>query len=171
MKGTTVDNNQQAIQRLERELHQALEVQGEMGRAIAELTDKLGAVTKRLDAAMGDVQRNLMKVEASVASVQSDMASYIVVMADVPAKVEDLLAKVDGRNKSAATKRNMTDADALRVLNGDLKELDHKAAAEAIGLTYAQVYSARGGFTFKHVIHDLEKAGWKNPWDKPKRRQ
>lgn len=142
-----------------------------MGRAIAELTDKLGAVTKRLDAAMGDVQKATAVLTTDMAAIKSDMASYIVVMADVPNKVEDLLAKVDGRNKSAATKRNMTDADALRVLNGDLKELDHKAAAEAIGLTYAQIYSCRGGFTFKHVIHDLEKAGWKNQWDKPKRRQ
>lgn len=166
-----MDHNQQAIQRLERELQQALEVQGEMGRAIAELTDKLGAVTKRLDKAMGDVQGTVATLAGDVGHLKTDMASCIVVMDCVPAKLDDLIAKVDGRNKSAATKRNMTDADALRVLNGDLKDQDHKQAAEAAGLTYAQVYSCRGGFTFKHVIHDLEKAGWKNPWDKPKRRQ
>lgn len=166
-----MDHNQQAIQRLERELQQALEVQGEMGRAIAELTDKLGAVTKRLDKAMGDVQGTVATLAGDVDHLKTDMASCIVVMDGVPAKLDDLIAKVDGRNKSAATKRNMTDADAHRVLNGDLKDQDHKQAAETAGLTYAQVYSCRGGFTFKHVIHDLEKGGWKNPWDKPKRRQ
>ena len=81
-------------------------------------------------------------------------------------ELDEVTAKVEGRNKSAATKRNMTDGDALRVLNGDMTSLPHKEAAESIGLTYAQVYSARGGFTFKHIIHDLEKSGWKNPWDK-----
>lgn len=81
-------------------------------------------------------------------------------------QLEDITAKVEGRNKSAPTKRNMTDADALKVLTGDLKDLSHKDAAEKAGLTYAQVYSCRGGFTFKHVIHELEKTGWKNLWEK-----
>lgn len=82
------------------------------------------------------------------------------------ASVDVLREKVEGRNKSAAVKRNMTDADAMRVLRDDLCELGHKEAAEQLGLTYAQVYSCRLGFTFKHVIRDLEKAGWKNRWAK-----
>src|SRR5574337_85307 len=77
-----------------------------------------------------------------------------------------LRAKVDGRNKSAPVKRNMTDADAEKVLKGDLAALGHKEAAESIGLTYAQVYSCRLGFTFKHVHKLLEKEGWKSPWAK-----
>src|SRR5574337_221569 len=79
---------------------------------------------------------------------------------------EDLRIKVDGRNKSAPVKRNMTDADAEKVLKGDLAALGHKEAAESIGLTYAQVYSCRLGFTFKHVHKLLEKEGWKSPWAK-----
>lgn len=81
-------------------------------------------------------------------------------------KLEDITAKVEGRNKSAAVKRNMTDADAERVLTGDLKELAHKEAAEQIGLTYAQVYSCRLEFTFKHVHKSLREMQWKNPWSK-----
>lgn len=80
--------------------------------------------------------------------------------------VDDLRTKVEGRNKSAAVKRNMTDADALRVLTGDLFEIPHKDAAEAIGLTYAQIYSARLEFTFKHVHKDLRDEKWVNPWAK-----
>jgi Mg-chelatase subunit ChlI len=80
--------------------------------------------------------------------------------------VEDLRMKVEGRNRSAPVKRNMTDEDALRVLKGDLTSIGHKEAAERVGLTYAQVYSCRLGFTFKHVIRDLEKDGWRSPWAK-----
>lgn len=102
-----------------------------------------------------------------IVDLESQIASHIAGMfTGLSDQVEALTAKVEGRNKSAPTKRNMTDADAMRVLQGDMKDLNHKEAAIEMGLTYAQVYSCRGGFTFKHVIHDLEKAGWKNIWEK-----
>ncbi len=47
--------------------------------------------------------------------------------------------------------RAMTNDDAHRVMYGDLKGVPHKVAAQQLGLTYGQVYSARGGYTFKHV--------------------
>lgn len=72
--------------------------------------------------------------------------------------------KVESRNKSAAIRRNMTDTDARRVLNGDMREAGHKEAAEALGLTYAQVYSCRMVFTFKHVHRELERTGWRSSW-------
>lgn len=78
--------------------------------------------------------------------------------------VERLQLLVEGRNKSAPTKRNMTDADAERVLIGDLAKIDHKEAAAVIGLTYAQVYSCRMQFTFKHVHKKLKDEGKKVEW-------
>jgi hypothetical protein len=83
-------------------------------------------------------------------------------------RIEKLETLVLARNASAATKRNMTDEDALRVLTGDLRDMPHKEAAEKIGLTYAQVYSCRLEFTFKHVHKDLRDnvKEWKNPWSK-----
>lgn len=84
----------------------------------------------------------------------------------IVARIEEISAKVEGRNKSAPVKRNMTDADALAALNGPYKDMGHKETAEALGLTYAQVYSCRLGFTFKHVIRELEKAGWTCKWAK-----
>ena len=75
-------------------------------------------------------------------------------------------AKVEGRNSSAPVKRNMTDDDALRVITGDLKDVDHKEAAEKIGLTYAQVYSARLEYTFKHVHKQLRDSKTPNRWVK-----
>lgn len=85
------------------------------------------------------------------------------VLRELVAKVEELAEKVEGRNKSAPVKRNMTDADAKRVLVGDLRDLAHKEAAEVVGLTYAQVYSCRMEFTFKHVHKELRDSGWRNP--------
>ena len=81
-------------------------------------------------------------------------------------QVARLTALVEGRNKSAATKRNMTDADALRTLTGDVKDMGHKETAELVNLTYAQVYSCRKEFTFKHVHKELRDQKWVNPWTK-----
>lgn len=69
-------------------------------------------------------------------------------------------------NKSSPDKRPMTNADARRVLTGDAKDMDHKTAAEHVGLTYAQVYSARLEYTFKQVHKELRDEKWTNPWKK-----
>jgi hypothetical protein len=82
------------------------------------------------------------------------------------ARVTEIESLVKGRNRSAPVKRNMTDADAVEVLTGKAKDLDHKDAGELVGLTYAQVYSCRLEYTFKHVHKDLKNSGWKNPWTK-----
>lgn len=77
-------------------------------------------------------------------------------------KLEELVAK----SRGTASTREMTDEDARRVLNGDLKEAAHKAAAETLGLSYGQVYSCRGEYTFKHILKALKAEGFKNPWVK-----
>jgi len=84
------------------------------------------------------------------------------------ARVEELGTMIEGRNKSAPVKRNMTDADAIRVLTGDLKDASHKDAGEQAALTYAQVYSCRLEYTFKHVHKALKEADpeYKNKWAK-----
>ena len=45
----------------------------------------------------------------------------------------------------------MTDDDAARVKFGNLKNASHKEAAAELGLSYGQIYSARGGYTFNHI--------------------
>jgi hypothetical protein len=75
------------------------------------------------------------------------------------------------KNRSSASKRDMGDEDALRVLTGDLAEADHKTAGDALGLTYAQVYSCRLEYTFKHVHKKLANAGWRNHWLSTRRKK
>ena len=125
------------------------------------MNDTLAGVYEELKQALGDVRR----LEEWIGAGDADGPFYAEFVA-LKDKLEDVAAKVEGRNKSAAVKRNMTDLDALEVLTGKYKDLGHKEAAEQIGLTYAQVYSCRLCFTFKHVHHKLEKDAWKNPWSK-----
>ena len=82
----------------------------------------------------------------------------------------DLIERVSKLEAAQATKTaqkvDMTDEHARRVLNGDLADKKHKDAAEALGLSYGQVYSCRLEFTFKDVHKELKASGWKNGWVK-----
>lgn len=60
----------------------------------------------------------------------------------------------------------MTDDHARRILNGDLKDKSHKDAAQILGLTYGQVYSCRGQYTFKHIWKELKAEGFNRTWTK-----
>lgn len=53
----------------------------------------------------------------------------------------------------------MTEDDARRILLGDLAKVNHKEAAQTLGLSYGQIYSARKGFTFKSVYKEWRDAG------------
>lgn len=133
------------------------------------------ALTAKVEALIADVDNHhnrLALVEErhveAFTDFQQELVDRDVRLADYSTRIEKLETLVLARNASAATKRNMTDEDALRVLTGDLRETSHKEAAEKIGLTYAQVYSCRLEFTFKHVHKDLRDnvKDWKNVWAK-----
>lgn len=81
------------------------------------------------------------------------------------AEVKSLKEQSTKRETSKST-REMTDDDALRILNGDLKDKSHKECAEILGLSYGQIYSCRLEFTFKQVHHKLSKENFRNPWIK-----
>lgn len=55
------------------------------------------------------------------------------------------------RDRGPKSERSMTDQDAFDVKFGELKDASHKDAAAKLGLSYGQVYSARGGYTFTHI--------------------
>ena len=69
-------------------------------------------------------------------------------------KVNEIISKVNSikvRDRGPKSERSMTDEDARRCKFGDLKDKSHKEAAKVLGLSYGQIYSARGGYTFNHV--------------------
>lgn len=63
---------------------------------------------------------------------------------------EKLATKIhEGNGRGPLSTRNMTEADASRIMTGDLKSTSIKECAKTLGLSYGQIYSARGGYTFK----------------------
>lgn len=59
------------------------------------------------------------------------------------------------RDRGPKSEKDMSEDDARRVMLGDLKDKSHKVAAETLGLSYGQVYSARKGFTFKTIYKEM----------------
>jgi hypothetical protein len=83
----------------------------------------------------------------------------IVIIKELEARVvslEEFMKKVADR-RGPKSDREMVDDDARKILKGGENEnLSHKQCAEKMGLSYAQVYSCRKSFTFKHIHKEIE---------------
>lgn len=160
-----------------KELEALVKQQGErieqLGTVINEQAKEILRFEETVNLARGlsdivaEVNDDINKLKKQM-GIEEDIDPFYPEFLELSAKVEELTSMIEGRNKSAPTKRNMTDADAIRVMTGDLKDLSHKEAAEQANLTYAQVYSCRLEYTFKHVHKQLrdENKEFKNPWSK-----
>ena len=78
-------------------------------------------------------------------------------------KIDELTKNAGPARGSRQSQREMTDEDARKVL-GELAAMKHNEAADKLGLSYGQVYSARLGYTFKHIRKELTDAQVKNQW-------
>jgi hypothetical protein len=92
-------------------------------------------------------------------------------MTELTALVLELQARIvvleTPKPATNASQREMTDDDARRILNGDLKDTKHKDAGEKLNLSYGQIYSCRLGYTFKAIHKELSQVqGYKNSWIK-----
>lgn len=111
---------------------------------------------------------NTNQVETSVVEAVRSMTHKELVIA-VLALQEQVLALQQARTTQTSAKvdsKEMTDDDARSILTGVHATSKHKVAAEALGLTYGQVYSCRGEYTFKHIHKELKDGGFKNTWVK-----
>lgn len=77
---------------------------------------------------------------------------------EVVAKLNEVIEKLNESSdrRGPKSQREMTDDDARRILVGDLAKESHKSAGEKLGLSYAQVYSCRKEFTFKHIHKEIK---------------
>lgn len=102
-------------------------------------------------------------VNESVTEIASELLKL-----DDSAKLKDVILKLNEvidiinnkrptRNRGPESTREMTKDDAERIMLGDLKDKSHKECAATLGLSYGQVYSARGGYTFKEVYKQASK--------------
>lgn len=82
-----------------------------------------------------------------------------IALIDLATKINELIEAQNAasapRDRGPKSEKTMTDEDARRVISGDLAEVPHKNAAETLGLSYGQVYSARKGFTFKPIHKEI----------------
>ena len=83
----------------------------------------------------------------------NDTASLAEVIERVNA-LTDVANAIQIRDRGPRSTRAMTRIDAWRAIHGDLKGVNHKDTAEALGLSYGQIYSARGTYTFKDIKRD-----------------
>jgi len=84
-----------------------------------------------------------------------NMQELIKAVAELQARVTVLETELNKkRDRGPASEREMTEGDAYRVKFGDLKGMKPKEAADQLKLSYGQVYSCRGGYTFKQVKED-----------------
>ncbi len=84
------------------------------------------------------------------------LAEAIAAIEALQKQVEELQQTGGSKSRGPKADRAMTEADAFKVKFGDLKDKNHKEAAAELGLSYGQVFSCRGSYTFKHV-----RADWK----------
>lgn len=82
---------------------------------------------------------------------------------DVITKVNELIEHLNTqpkgqRDRGPDSTREMTEDDARIVVLGEHADKSHKEAAQLLGLSYGQVYSARKGFTFKGIYKEFRDA-------------
>jgi hypothetical protein len=91
-----------------------------------------------------------MKVQ-ELAKIVEELSAKVLTLESTVESLEEKISKVKVRDRGPKSTRDMSEDDAVRVISGDLKDMSHKVAANELGLSYGQVYSARGGYTFRHL--------------------
>ena len=89
---------------------------------------------------------------------------------EVVAKVNELILKVNDikvRDRGPQSEKAMTEELAHTILMDDkVARMSHKRAAETLGLSYGQVSSVRGGYTFKKQYKLWRDLGSKATWSR-----
>jgi uracil DNA glycosylase len=112
---------------------------------------------------MNTIENTNEEVVSGLKFNKESFAQLIEMVKEQGARIEAL----ESKNQTSSTKREMTIEDARNVILGENRDKSHKDAAAALGLSYGQVYSARGGYTFKQVVtKEMKEAGLPNLWEK-----
>lgn len=104
-----------------------------------------------------EIQNDIQLLDLSAKLTIKDLSMKINEIIDKLNTITELPNSHKPRNRGPASQRQMTENDAERVMLGDLKDLSHMKAAEELGLSYGQIYSARKGFCFKPTYQKMIK--------------
>ena len=114
---------------------------------------------------MENIETNeIVEIVEIIESIEIAKLDESAKLKDVIAKVNELIERFNNgknakvRDRGPDSTREMTEDDARRILLGDMKDVAHKKAAEELGLSYGQIYSARKGFTFKGIYKEWRDA-------------
>ena len=99
-------------------------------------------------------------------ATQAPVAKTLSLPETVAALEARVLALEEAAKSTAKSEKEMTDDHARSVLTGEHKDLKHNEAAKKLGLSYGQVYSCRGEYTFRHIHKEMAEKNIKNPWKK-----
>lgn len=103
--------------------------------------------------------KKLLEVVESIKSEKLEPLANHSKMSDVITKVNEIVDILNAkRDRGPVSTKTMTEEDARRCMTGDLVAVSHTKAAEALGLSYGQIYSARKGFTFKPIYQEVLKS-------------
>ena len=108
--------------------------------------------TSKEDTLIEQIMPTPKEIEEIIPETIGELYIYIKARFDA---LEDRTTKSAVKHGNAST-RQMVEDDARRVILGDLKDKSHKACAIELGLSYGQIYSARGGYTFKTINAEKE---------------
>ena len=113
---------------------------------------------KECKAAIATMQAGLDAQDARITELESTIIKLMTAAAESPAK--ERMPKAKGqRDYGPASENKLNDYMAWRMVYGDLKEETVRNLADDYGYSRAQVYSLRGGYTFKHVTATSFQAG------------
>lgn len=105
----------------------------EVAKVIKDITNEVSAAVTPADVPPSTIAELWMRIDERLKAIE-----------------EKLTIKIkEGNGRGPISTRAMTVDDAKRIMTGDLKDESIKSAAQTLGLSYGQVYSARNGYTFK----------------------
>tara|TARA_Y100000310_G_C20398355_1_gene676198 strand:+ start:288 stop:650 length:363 start_codon:yes stop_codon:yes gene_type:complete len=107
---------------------------------------------------------------AAEVSTELELIPAEATLEEVIAAVNALTEKVNGikvRDRGPQSEKAMTEELARQILLEEpFCRLSHKKTAEKLGLSYGQVSSVRGGYTFKKQYKEWRDLGSKKTWDR-----
>lgn len=101
--------------------------------------------------------KTIKEISKVVLTQQETITILLTNLEEAHVRIDALSARIDDlkpRDRGPASTRLMTENDARMIVLGEHSKLSHKEAAAKLGLSYSQVYSCRGGYTFKNVTEE-----------------
>jgi len=96
--------------------------------------------------------KSLKEAKIVIDSQNAQIEGLKEIVFSLECRLESLESAPIARDRGPKSTKDMTEDDARRIMvGGDLEKVSHKSAATTLGLSYGQVYSCRGGYTFKKL--------------------